>query len=526
MTRSRQSFLHGAAVLAFAGLVTRAMALAVQMVMARTMGAQGFGLFQTISPPYFLLVTLATFGLPPAVSKVIAENLAVGDVARARKAWITANAWCAASGLAVVCLAFALSPHLHRFMDPRAIPAFLAMVFRIPIVCLSSVLSGFYMGIQNQTPPALAWIVETTVRAAASVPLMLWMSPWGVRYGALALVIGGGVGELAGYLTMLGAYLLRHRRLLVTPGRSARPAHGVARDLAQVAVPTVLANVLGVIAFAAEPTVMYQAFLEAGVSRREATAMYGAFGMAMELLFMPTVLSGAISSVIVPAISEAKALCDDRLAARRIAQSIHAAMFVALFAAALFIASGEDAATALYRNPTAGHILAYLAPSCLFFYLSDPLFAVLQGLNRAFASTIITFVSSAVRLACIYEFVAAGHQGVRGLASAVAVSGIVSAMLAIFAVRRYHPLDLDLRMSFKMALAAVIAWLPMNGVQHAADQQAPWAQFALCTALGMATYVIAAMYLGLATVDEIARIPVVGRPLARAMRRLPFLGAR
>ncbi|WP_367306905.1 putative polysaccharide biosynthesis protein [Alicyclobacillus acidocaldarius] len=526
MTRSRQSFLHGAAVLAFAGIVTRVMALAVQMVMARTMGAQGFGLFQTISPPYFLLVTLATFGLPPAVSKVIAENLAVGDVARARKAWITANAWSAASGLAMVCLAFALSPHLQRFMDPRAIPAFFAMVLRIPIVCLSSVLSGFYMGIQNQTPPALAWIVETTVRAAASVPLMIWMSPWGVRYGALALVIGGGMGELAGYLTMLGTYGLRHRRLLVTVQRTARPARGVVRDLAQVAVPTMLSNVLGVVAFAAEPTVMYQAFLEAGVSRREATAMYGAFGMAMELLFMPTVLSGAISSVIVPAISEAKALHDDRLVARRIAQSIHAAMFVALFAAALFIASGEDAATALYRNPTAGQLLAYLAPSCLFFYLSDPLFAVLQGLNRAFVSTVITFLSSAVRLACIYEFVAAGHQGIRGLASAVATSGIVAAVLGMLAVRRYHDLDLDLSMSAKMALAAAIAWLPMGAVQHHAALQAAWIQFALCALAGMTTYVISAMYLGLATVDEIARIPVVGEPLARAMRRLPFLGAR
>lgn len=525
MSRRRQSFLHGAAVLAFAGIVTRVMALAVQMVMARTMGAQGFGLFQTISPPYLLLVTLATFGLSPAVSKVLAEHLAVGDVARARKAWLTANAWSAMSGMAVVFLAFALSPHLPRFMDPRAIPAFLAMVFRIPIVCLSSVMSGFYMGVQNQTPPALAWIVETTVRAAASVPLMIWMSPWGVRYGALALVIGGGLGELAGYLTMLCTYWLRDRRLLSADAPARRSNRGVFRDLAQVAVPTMLANALGVVAFAVEPTVMYRAFLDAGVPRREATAMYGAFGMAMELLFMPTVLSGAISSVIVPAISEAKALCDHRLVARRIAQAMHAAMFVALFAVAFFVASGEDAATALYRNPTAGQLLTYLAPSCLFFYLSDPLFAVLQGLNRAFVSTVITFVSSAVRLACMYEFVAMGHQGIHGLASAVATSGIVAAVLAMLAVRRYHELDIDLKISVKMAVAAAVAWIPMIAVQNRAADQSAWTQFALCAIAGMVTYIVSAMYLRLASVDEIARIPLVGQPLARVMRRLPFLGA-
>lgn len=526
MTMTRQSFLHGAAVLAFAGIVTRVMALGVQMVMARTIGAQGFGLFQTISPPYFLLLTIATFGLPPAVSKVIAENLAVGDVGRARRAWTMANAWSALCGITMVILAFALSHHLPKWMDPRAIPAFLVMVFRIPIVCLSSVMSGYYMGIQNQTPPALAWIVETAVRAAASVPLMIWMSPWGVRYGALALVIGGGIGELAGYLTMLITYLARDRRALFAAEGTRGASLGVWHDLAQIAVPTMLSNVLGVVAFAAEPAVMYEAFRQAGVSRHEATAMYGAFGMAMELLFMPTVLSGAISSVIVPAISEAAALHDHRLVARRIAQALHAATFVALFAVAFFIASGEDAATALYRNPSAGHLLAYLAPSCLFFYLSDPLFAILQGLNRAFVSTGISFVSSAIRLACIYEFVAVGHQGIRGLASAVATSGILAAVLAILAVRRYHELDLDLSMGIKMAFAAAIAWLPMNGIQCHADGQPAWVQFALCALLGMTTYVVAAMYLRLATVDEIARIPVVGEPLARAMRRLPFLGAR
>ncbi|WP_206830514.1 oligosaccharide flippase family protein [Alicyclobacillus fructus] len=526
MTRARQSFLHGAAVLAFAGIVTRAMALGVQMVMARTMGAQGFGLFQTISPPYFLLVTIATFGLPPAISKVIAENLAVGDIARARRAWTTANAWSALSGTAMVLFAFALAPKLARWMDPRAVPAFLAMVFRIPIVSLSSVMSGFYMGIQNQTPPALAWIVETSVRAATSVPLMIWMGPWGVRYGALALVIGGGMGELAGYLTMLATYLLRDRRALAGHPQGHPPARGVWRDLAEIAVPTMLSNVLGVIAFAAEPAVMYQAFRDAGVDRREATAMYGAFGMAMELLFMPTVLSGAISSVIVPAISEAAALHDERLVARRIAQSIHAAAFVALFAVAFFTASGQDAAVALYRNPTAGQLLVYLAPSCLFLYLSDPLFAVFQGLNRAFVSTAITFLSSAARLACVYEFVAVGHEGIQGLASAVAASGIVATVLAMLAVRRYHDLDLDLRMTLKMAIAAALAWLPMRGVQHHATNQTAWMQFALCAAVGMITYVASAVYLRLATIDEIARIPVIGEPLARAMRRLPFLGAR
>ncbi|SIS98069.1 putative polysaccharide biosynthesis protein [Alicyclobacillus vulcanalis] len=524
MTKSRQSFLHGAAVLAFAGIVTRVMALLVQMVMARTMGAQGFGLFQTISPPYFLLVTLATFGLPPAVSKVVAENLAVGHVARARRAWTLANAWSLVSGIAMVVLAFVLSPHLGRWMDPRATPAFLAMVCRIPIVCLSSVLSGFYMGIQNQTPPAVAWIVETSVRALASVPLMIWMSPWGVRYGALALVIGGGLGELAGYLTMLSTYVWRDRHVLSSNQRTAR-GDGVWRDLAQIAVPTALSNVLGVVAFAAEPAVMYQAFFATGVSRREATAMYGAFGMAMELLFMPTVLSGAISSVVVPAISEAKALRDSRLVSRRIAQAVDAAMFVAMFAVAFFLASGQDAATALYRNPIAGQLLTYLAPSCLFFYLSDPLFAVLQGLNRAFVSTAITFLSSAVRLACIYEFVAVGHQGIHGLASAVATSGIVATLLAMLAVRRYHDLNLDLRMSVKMALAAAMAYVPMQAIQHGADAEQAWMQFSLCAAAGMLTYVVAAMYLRLATVDEIARIPVIGQPLARAMRHLPFLEA-
>lgn len=518
-------------VLGAAGVATKGMAMMIQVVVAREIGAQGFGLFQTINPLFYLLLTISTLALPPALSKVLAENIAIGNLAKARRAWRIANGTVLIVSVAVCLLALTFGPQIgSKWLDARATLPFIGALFRIPVVCLSSVMAGYYMGIQNQTPPAIGWVVETAVRTLTTIPLVLAMSPHGIAYGALAVMIGAGLGETAGYLFMLSRYLMRHRKVLdpVTNHKSPfthghEAVRGTVRDLVQVALPNTITNITGIVAFAAEPVIMYIAFARIGIPKSQATALYGAFGMAMELLFLPTVLSSALSSVVIPAVSEAAALRNGALITRRLNQVVQATVFLALPAMVFFTLSGHDLANAIYKERMAGEILGYVAPTCAFLYVLDPLSAVLQGLNKAAISTFISLVSSAVRIACIYYFVGIEREGIYGVATAVAIAGIVSTVMSVYFVRRFVRLWINFINVGKMLIAAATASIPIHETQIALHALSPSIQVATSGIVGTIVYLLAAVYLRVVRLEQLERVPFVGPYIVEIVIKMPFL---
>lgn len=522
----KQSFMRGAAVLTSASLITRFLDMIIQIVVARELGAAAFGLFRTVNPIFYLLLTISTLALPPALSKVIAENMAIGNVAKVRRALQVSNTVVVILSV-IVCLgAIAFIPLLsNQWLDPRATLPFLGALLRIPVVGLYSVLSGYYLGVQNQTPPAIAWILETVVRTAVTVPLILHMNHFGIAYGALGVMVGTGIGELAGYLYMLYSFRKEEQSTLSPQGQRdiQSKVKGTIRDLAEVALPTTVRNIVSIIVFAIEPIVVYVAFEHAGFAKEQATILYGSFGMAIQLLFIPTVLSSSLSSVILPAVSEAAAVRNTRLISRRLNQVIQLTVAIALPATVFLMLSGHDLATTLYRDPLAGALLAYLAPMCVFAYVEEPLFAVLQGLNKATLSVLISLGSSAVRIVAIYYFVGGLHDGIYGVAKAAVISGIVSTLLSLVIVRRFVPVSLNLKNLAKMIIATAIATVPIYHVHTLLPANLTLMHVLVSFAAGCLAYTVALIYLRALPMGLVRRIPWVGHFAAGLLHRMPFV---
>lgn len=519
--------MRGAMILSTAGMATKTMGMMIQVVIARELGEQGFGLFQSINPIFYMLLTVSTLALPPALSKVIAENLAYGNVAKVKRALWIANTTVLVLSSTICISALILAPEVSsRWLDPKAAIPFIGALLRIPVVCLSAVLSGYYMGIQNQTPPAIAWIVETCVRTAVSIPLILFLNRYGISYGALAVVIGAGIGDAAGYVVMLIQYARRDRPdklARVVPQPVVQSTRHTVRDLIQIAGPTTVTNICAIVAYAAEPLIIYHALAQMHVLKSQATALFGAFGMAIELLLLPTVLSSSISSVLIPAVSEAAAVDNAKLVSKRLNQVVQATFLIALPATVFFLFAGHDLAFFLYKDHLAGELLAYLAPTCVFLYISDPLFAILQGLNKAKISTFITIVTSAIRIPAILYFVGVLHQGIFGVATAAAISGIASTLFALYFVRRYVDVQIHLTNLAKMVIATGVAAIPIHQIQMS-FMTAPAVFQAVASALvGCIVYCIALLYLRVVRVRTLQSIPWIGPMMAKMAVRIPFV---
>ena len=73
------------AILAAAGFISKLLGALYRIPLARLLGGEGMGLYQMAYPIYTVVLSLSTAGIPVAISILVAERLALGDVGGAKR---------------------------------------------------------------------------------------------------------------------------------------------------------------------------------------------------------------------------------------------------------------------------------------------------------------------------------------------------------------------------------------------------------------------------------------------------------
>ena len=79
MRKTEKSWVKGAAILAAAGIFVRLIGILFRIPISNLVGSYGNGIFSNVFSIYSLLLMVSTVGFPVAVSKMISENVAIGD---------------------------------------------------------------------------------------------------------------------------------------------------------------------------------------------------------------------------------------------------------------------------------------------------------------------------------------------------------------------------------------------------------------------------------------------------------------
>ena len=87
----KQSFLHGAALLAMATIIVKVIGAFYKIPLKMIIGDQGFGYFNTAYNIYAVLLLISTAGLPIAMSRLISHANALGNYNQVRRVYATAR---------------------------------------------------------------------------------------------------------------------------------------------------------------------------------------------------------------------------------------------------------------------------------------------------------------------------------------------------------------------------------------------------------------------------------------------------
>lgn len=502
-------------------------------------GDEGMGLFQMAYPVYSTLLAISTAGIPIAISKLVAENLAYGNYRGAYRIFRVALAIMALSGLTVSVLLYFGAGFITRVItqDPRALYPLISISPAIFLVSVMSAYRGFFQGQQQMMPTALSQIAEQLGRVATALLLVIFLLPQGLEFAAAGASFGAAAGALCG-LVLLIFFWFRQRKDFTGRLRSQRladreTARGIIYRIIVLSVPITLGGLVMPLITIVDLSLVPQRLHAAGFDTARATALYGQLtGMASPIVHIPTIITVALAISLVPAISEALALQKKQLIQDRSYLAVRMTLLLALPSAFGLYLLAEPITVLLFKNAEAGRVLAVMSLGVVFLTLFQTTSAILQGLGRTMDPVVNLFWGAAVKTALTWYLTALPALHISGAALATVAGFGVAALLNMVRVQTLtgmplRPLDSlikPLAASLGMAAAVLLIYEQVAVLSVLADPSlANITATLLAIAAGVAVYILLLLLLGGIRRDDLLVLPKIGKPLVYLAEKLHLL---
>ena len=496
-------------ILLAAGLINRLLGFIPRVVLPRIIGAEGVGLYQMSYPFFIVLVTLITGGIPLAVSKLVAQSTSDGQRYCAKQILQISLLFTLMLGISFMFLCLFLTKWLCHYVltDERVYHSFISMSPMIPVVCISSVFRGYFLGKQNMIPSATSLVLETTTRIIFVIWLSSLLLPYGVAKAAAGAMLGTLVGEVVGALVLLWYFHRNECNTFSPPPLTAERVYQtkgsslLLNKLLRISIPVTASKLVGSLSYLIESIITAQSLVLAGISKIAATAQYGVLqGMIVPLLLLPGALTTSLATSLIPSISEAECKGDRFTTHRRMHQTVKLTLVAGTPFAVLMYVLAQPLCIVLYNDERIAHMLKLMAPFSLFIYAQPPLQAALQALDRPGKALFNTCIGATIKMVCILTLASQPKFGILGAAFAICLNAVIVTLLNGYSIRKLIAFSFPVLDYLKVGanmivMAAATQWI-FNFIRPSTSS---WTQCIVCALWGVMCYIL--MMIGTRTIS-------------------------
>ncbi|MEB4594898.1 MULTISPECIES: stage V sporulation protein B [Bacillus amyloliquefaciens group] len=517
---AKQTFLRGTLILIAAGMITRMLGFVNRVVIARFIGEEGVGLYMMAAPTFFLATTLTQFGLPVAISKLVAEASARGDRQKMKHILVMSLTVTGILSLIFTPLFLCFAPIMSETMltDQRTVYPLLAITPVVPIIAISSVLRGYFQGRQNMNPLAFSQVLEQIVRISLVAVCTTVFLPYGIEYAAAGAMISSVIGELASLIYLFICFkankTIRIRKQFF---KSIANGKETFRQLMSVSLPTTGSRFIGNLSWFFEPIVVAQSLAIAGVATAAATSQYGELtGFAMTVLTLPSFITYSLSTALVPAISEGMEQKKLQVVEYRLEQAMRLCLLSGGISVVILFSFADELMSVMYGSTNAAVFVKVMAPFFLLYYFQGPLQAVLQALNLAGAAMMNSFIGAAVKTGLIFVLATRPSLGIMGAALAIVTGMVLVTLLHAATVSKVLPISIKIK-EYALCFAVIficgyVSRIIKHAVHFSGSEAVNLTGWIAMTAI---LYIALLLLFRLIKREELIRIPVIGKFVMR-----------
>lgn len=387
----KEKFILSTIILLIGGFLTKVLGMIIKIVMTRLMGTEGIGLYMMILPTFSLFISLAQFGFPIAVSKLVAE-----DTKNNKKLFFSVIPMSIIINVFLILIIIIIAPFLSTNLlhDKRCTYGVLAISLVIPLTTLSSICRSYFFGKEKMLPHVISNLVEDIVRLGLIIIGVPFVIDKGLDYAVCYVILTNIISELSSILIL---FFFLPKKVRITKN-DIKPSKIYLKDSLDIAVPNTTSRLIGSIGYFLEPIILTTTLIYIGYSNNFIVNEYGIIsGYVMPILLLPSFFTLAISQALLPVVTKLYTNGKKNETKRKIKQGIFFSCLIGVPITIILMLFPETFLKLIYNTTKGANYLRFLAPFCLFQYIQAPLSFSLDAIGRSVDNMKATLLGTIIR---------------------------------------------------------------------------------------------------------------------------------
>lgn len=452
--RKQQSFEYGAIILLCSTMIVKLIGAIFKIPLSNLIGDLGFGYFSSAYDLFTPIYSLSMAGLPIAVSRLVAEQMASGNYRDVRQSLkVTKKAFFVTGFIGLVLMLLLIYPFV-RLTDPtgKTVYSLFSIAPSLLFCCVMSTYRGYYEGLRNMYPTALSDIIEATGKLVLGLGFAYAVMELteNVALAAAGAMLGITVGAAAAALFLRIRYKLKgdmitEEELLGSP--EAISSRQTLKALIAIAVPVVVASLANNIASLVDVSMvkwqlarlmensgdavmqMYKASIaDYNLTAKELltadavpTFLYGIRGKAFTVYNLVPTITSVLGVSALPVLASSWVKRDKQLIKRNIDSMIKTTALIAMPAGVGFFALGGPIMGLLYNSVASVEIgtpmMRIFGCAAFFAGLAIPMTSMLQAVGHQVAALRNVAIGAVLKIVVNFLLVAIPSVNIQGAAA-------------------------------------------------------------------------------------------------------------
>ncbi len=371
----KSKFIKSTMILIIGGAITKLMAMIIKIFLTRSIGDNGIGLYMLIMPTFNLFITLCTMSLPTSISKVVAEGK------RGKKVVLSLIPVSILYNIILMILLILLAPFIsnHLLNNPDTYLPIMGISFTLPFICMSSILKGYFYGNERMTPYVVSNVIEQIVRLLFIIFMIPKLIVYGMKIAVLWVVLINIFSEFSSIICLI--LFVPSKKINLNDLKLDKE---IFKDVLNISLSATGSRFIGSISYFLEPVILTFILLRCGYDNSYIVSEYGIItGYVFPLLLIPSFFTMAISTSLLPVVSNGLAKGKIAYTKKKLRQAITISLFVGIFFTIFFMTIPDILLKFIYNTTQGVNYIRIVAPLFLMHYIQGPLTSYMQAAEMA-----------------------------------------------------------------------------------------------------------------------------------------------
>lgn len=421
-------------------LLVKLLGLINKIFITRFLGPSGMSLYSLGIPTILLFINFSAFSLNTTLTKLIPEAIVSKEYSPKKLVLKSLKLALIISIISITFLLLLLYPLLNNWLKEKNLFfPILCSIPLFPLTGISDVLKGYLNGIKKMKHSSTANLLEQISRIIFSFTLLYFTKHLGIIISTCICFFSLSIGELISIIYCL--FKLRKYPPINYPNTKNE-----IRKILSFSIPTTCSRLIGSFIFFLEPIIYTNVLLNNNIPQELIQNEYMIVNTyTIPLLTLGSVISYAISSSILPNLSEAFALNNQNRINYYIKKAISFIFILTLIISTTLYFYNNEIMNLLYKVTLGSNQVKKFAYIFILYYISIILTSIIQSMGKTKQLFFISLILNILKITILFITSNKSIWNINSLINTTVLIVILDFIIYLLFVLKYIKLKFDLK---------------------------------------------------------------------------------